>query len=835
MLDPFRFGDPVPQTLTITGLTPGQTYDARIYYREWVGPFNRSTLITFDEDGAGPLSTSVTVNQDATPEAFYLSYVFTATNAPLSVSFAGTAGNTGASFHLSGFSVQTAIPSGQPALTTLNPANNATGVNVSTNLVATFNEPIIIGTGNITLKNLTDGTQTTIAVTDTTQVSISGAVLTISPTADLLAGKNYAIQIAATAIKDLANNAFVGISDDATWNFATAAASGSYQAGLWYGTVTGNINTTDANPTTSVTVDLSQTEASIADNTTEIYTGQIYDADGQIAFTEDIDDKTRLYIDGTLVLSSDNWDDRVSTGNLNLTPGWHEFELRISNGTGGSGPHTSPGFGYDPNGGTNWMHPSDPGDGSLFRSALPGGMAPVISSSSPVDNATGVAVTANLVATFSTPIARGTGNITIKNLTDGTNTTIPITDTAQVSISGAVLTINPTANLAVGKNHAIQIDASAIDDTAGTNFAGISDDTTWNFATVASDTTAPTVTNRNPADNAAGVAVDANLVATFSEPIVSGTGNITLRTTSNNQVVATMAVTDTAQVSISGNILTINPTADLLGGTSYAVRIAATCIDDTAGNSFAGIANNTTWNFTTETPDTTAPTPNPMTFASPPTAAGTTSITMTATTGSDPSGVEYFFECTAGGGHSSAWQDSPTYTDAGLTAATQYSYRVRARDKSAAQTATAWSAAASATTPNTPYGTWSGGAAFDGDANHDGVDNGMAWLLGAADSSENAAGKLPKATRNGTNLRLTFRCLKSTERGGVVLKVQSSSDLGLAAPWTNHEAAVPDADATVNGVVFDTTADGDFIHVIADIPAPGSAKLFARLRAVNAP
>ena len=65
---------------------------------------------------------------------------------------------------------------------------------------------------------------------------------------------------------------------------------------------------------------------------------------------------------------------------------------------------------------------------------------------------------------------------------------------------------------------------------------------------------------------------------------------------------------------------------------------------------------------------------------------------MTATTATDPSGVEYFFECTAGGGHSSAWQDSPTYTDTGLTAATQYSYRVRARDKSAAQTATAWSA-----------------------------------------------------------------------------------------------------------------------------------------------
>jgi hypothetical protein len=232
-------------------------------------------------------------------------------------------------------------------------------------------------------------------------------------------------------------------------------------------------------------------------------------------------------------------------------------------------------------------------------------------------------------------------------------------------------------------------------------------------------------------------------------------------------------------------------------------------------------------------PDTTPPSPDPMTFGTPPAALGQTSITMTATTANDPSGVEYFFECTAGGGHSSAWQDSPTYIDTGLTAATQYSYRVRARDKSAAQTATAWSAVAAAITTNTPYGTWSGGAAFDADANNDGVDNGMAWLLGAVDPSDNAAGKLPKATRNGTHLRLTFRCLKSTMRGGVVLKVQSSSDMGPAAPWTNHEAAVPDVDSTVNGVVFDTTDDGDSIQVIADIPASGPRR-FARLSAVVA-
>jgi hypothetical protein len=71
---------------------------------------------------------------------------------------------------------------------------------------------------------------------------------------------------------------------------------------------------------------------------------------------------------------------------------------------------------------------------------------------------------------------------------------------------------------------------------------------------------------------------------------------------------------------------------------------------------------------------------------------------MTATTASDPSGVEYYFECIAGGGNDSGWQDSATYADTGLSPVTSYTYRVKARDKSAGQYETGSSAEASATT-----------------------------------------------------------------------------------------------------------------------------------------
>jgi hypothetical protein len=100
--------------------------------------------------------------------------------------------------------------------------------------------------------------------------------------------------------------------------------------------------------------------------------------------------------------------------------------------------------------------------------------------------------------------------------------------------------------------------------------------------------------------------------------------------------------------------------------------------------------------------DSTAPTPDPLTWATVPYATGSTSISMTATTASDPSGVEYYFDCTAGGGHDSGWQDSAAYQDTGLTPSTQYSYRVQARDKSANQNAGGWSTTESATTEAAP-------------------------------------------------------------------------------------------------------------------------------------
>ncbi len=102
----------------------------------------------------------------------------------------------------------------------------------------------------------------------------------------------------------------------------------------------------------------------------------------------------------------------------------------------------------------------------------------------------------------------------------------------------------------------------------------------------------------------------------------------------------------------------------------------------------------------TDPEDTTAPTPDPMTWATPPYPTADSSISMTATTASDSAGVEYFFDEISGnpGGSDSGWQDSPAYEDTGLSPDTQYTYLVTARDKSPNYNETAYSTAESATT-----------------------------------------------------------------------------------------------------------------------------------------
>ena len=78
----------------------------------------------------------------------------------------------------------------------------------------------------------------------------------------------------------------------------------------------------------------------------------------------------------------------------------------------------------------------------------------------------------------------------------------------------------------------------------------------------AADSAGPAIASSSPADDATGVAVDANIVLTFDENVVVGSGNITLKKSSDDSTVQTMPVGG-GNVSVSGAVVTINPSANL--------------------------------------------------------------------------------------------------------------------------------------------------------------------------------------------------------------------------------------------------------------------------------
>lgn len=112
------------------------------------------------------------------------------------------------------------------------------------------------------------------------------------------------------------------------------------------------------------------------------------------------------------------------------------------------------------------------------------------------------------------------------------------------------------------------------------------------------DDTLPRLVSSAPADGANGVALNANLVLTFSEAVTVQTGNLVIRRSDNHEVIESIGVTS-AQVTGSGSdTITVDPRITYAANTGYYVTIDATAFKDASGNAYAGISSTTALNFT---------------------------------------------------------------------------------------------------------------------------------------------------------------------------------------------------------------------------------------------
>ncbi len=116
-----------------------------------------------------------------------------------------------------------------------------------------------------------------------------------------------------------------------------------------------------------------------------------------------------------------------------------------------------------------------------------------------------------------------------------------------------------------------------------------------NPITITVDSSNPYITAYSPTLGQTGIAVNSNIVFTFSENIVKGGGNIVLKK-SNGTVVETFDIATSTRLSFVGNTLTINPTADLFKDVTYYVDIPYDSIRDAVANPYAGSSN---YSFTT--------------------------------------------------------------------------------------------------------------------------------------------------------------------------------------------------------------------------------------------
>lgn len=105
-----------------------------------------------------------------------------------------------------------------PQIVSVSPADGSLVSDLATHLVVTFDEPLTVANGTITLRNLTDSTEIDFDVSNPA-VTVSGNVLTLNSPTNLVSNKNYAVQISSGAVADLSSNPFPGIIDDNTWNF----------------------------------------------------------------------------------------------------------------------------------------------------------------------------------------------------------------------------------------------------------------------------------------------------------------------------------------------------------------------------------------------------------------------------------------------------------------------------------------------------------------------------------------------------------------------------------------------------------------------------------------
>jgi hypothetical protein len=445
------------------------------------------------------------------------------------------------------FTTGTTADTTAPTVTSVNPANNATGVALNNKISATFSEAMDPTT--ITAANVTVTGPGSVPVLGT--VAYVGTTMTFSPTVPLAANTLFTATIT-TGAKDLAGNA---LASNFVWTFTTGATADT--------TAPTVISTNPANLQTNVPIN----------NTVAATFSEAMDPLTITAATYKITGPG-----GTAVAGAVNYDassDTVTfTPSNNLAPST-TYTMTISTGAKDLAGNPLA---------NNFVS-------TFTTGTVANTTAPTVTSINPANLQINVPLNSTVAATFSEAMNPLTITSATFTVTGPGNT--PVTGTLSYNAVTNTATFTPLNNLASNTTFTVTITTGATD-LAGNPLAS-------NFvSTFTTVDVAPTVTSTNPANLQTNVPINDTVAATFSEAMDPTTITSTTFTVTGP---GNTPVTGTVTYDAPSDTATFTPSSNLAPSTTFTATIT-TGAKDIAGTP---LATNYVWTFTTGTQIAQAP------------------------------------------------------------------------------------------------------------------------------------------------------------------------------------------------------------------------------------
>ncbi|HYJ84727.1 MAG TPA: Ig-like domain-containing protein, partial [Pyrinomonadaceae bacterium] len=428
----------------------------------------------------------------------------------------------------------------RPTVTTTTPADTATGVVTTANIVINFSESVTASTSSFTINCPAPGNAQAFTVTGS-----GTSTITLDPTGNLPAGTTCTVTVIASQISDVDSNDPPDLmSADYVFSFTTDAAP----------TVT---NTTPVNGASSVPTDsnivVTFSEAVTASGTAFTIecpapgNAQAYSVSGSGTNTITVNPTSNLP-NATLctvtVLAA-----QVADTDTN-----------------------------DP--------PDNMAANFVFSFTTDG--APAVTTTVPTDTATGVAISSNITINFNEAV-----NATIASFSLECPVGSPKTFTVTGSGTSQIV-LDPTVDLPIGTACRVTVIASQISDT---DTADPPDNMVANYVFNFTTDFAPSVTATTPINGATQVANNTDVTVTFSEPVnVSGAWF--------SIVCGTSGTHDTTNSTVGGgpSTFTINPTDFANGESCTATIFAAQVSDQDTNDPPDNMAANFVFSFTVDNP-----------------------------------------------------------------------------------------------------------------------------------------------------------------------------------------------------------------------------------------